>query len=88
MTLNIPPIDIIAFLQANILEALIMVVLATAVGFNQKSWVNRIVYFVVSLYPAFYLAEIGIELFLTSNWRFALAGIFIAIGTWVLSKGK
>lgn len=88
MTISIPPIDVIAFLQANIIQSLLTVLLAAAVMFSQKSLVYRIVYFVLTLVVGYFLVGIGIELFLTNNWRYALGAVGVSAFTYVVTKGE
>lgn len=88
MTISIPPIDVIELLQRNVIQSLLMVLLSTMIMFSQKSLLNRTVAFFVSLWPAYFLAGLGIELFLTSNWRMALGALLVSVGTWVWTKGE
>ncbi len=88
LQLNIPPIDVIAFLQANILQSLLTVLFAAVFMFSQKSIVNRIVFFVLAVLFGYPLVGIGIELFITQNWRYALGAVGVSIFTYVIAKGE
>lgn len=86
MTINIPPVNIMEFLQANVIQVIFAVIISVIIGFSQKVWLARFMYFCIALFPAYYLAGIGIELVLSQNWRYIIGAGIVMLGTWVWNK--
>lgn len=88
MEFDIPPINVIALLQSNILQTMFAVTLAVIIGLSQKGLSRIILVAIAAFGPAFFTIGILINLVQSQNINTLAAFMFSVIGAWIVAKGN